>query len=112
MNSNITVNIDPQTFAGGAFIGKLNAAIAQVISNIRDENTDAAEKREITVKLVFRPDKERRIIHTTVGTAVKLAPAESVGTVLTVEEGVQPDELAVFEYDGEIAGQMRREGML
>lgn len=112
MNSNITVNIDPQTFAGGAFIGKLNAAIAQVISNIRDSSTDATEKREITVKLVFRPDTERRIIHTTVGTAVKLAPAETVGTVLTIESGADPDELDVYEYDGEIAGQMRMEGML
>lgn len=112
MNNEIKVKIDPQTFAGGAFIGKLNAAIAQVIGNIRDSSTDANEKREITVKLVFRPDKERRIIHTTVGTAVKLAPAESVGTVLTVEQGTEPDELEVFEYDGEIAGQMRMDGML
>ena len=106
---NITVNIDPQTFAGGAFIGKLNDAVAQVIANIQDVKTDATEKREITVKLVFRPDSERRIIHTAVGTAVKLAPTEAVGTVLTVEPGEDPDEIEVFEYDGEIAGQMRME---
>ena len=57
MENNINVSIDPKTFAGGAFIEKLNHAITQVISNIRDQNTDASEKREITVKLVFRSDK-------------------------------------------------------
>lgn len=107
MNKNISVNIDPQTFAGGAFIEKLNDAVAQVIANIQDIKTDASEKREIVVKLIFRPDSERRIIHTTVGTAVKLAPTEAVGTVLAVEPGEDADELAVFECDGEIAGQMR-----
>ncbi len=112
MENNINVSIDPKTFAGGAFIEKLNHAITQVISNIRDQNTDASEKREITVKLVFRSDKDRRMISTTIGTAVKLAPAESVGTFLTVEEGADPDELDVSEYDGEITGQLRMEGAL
>lgn len=102
------INIDPATLAGGAFAAKLNQAIGQVIENIRDLNTEATEKREITMKLVFRADTSRKMVGMTIGTAVKLAPAESVGTALLIED--DPDdgeEITVSEYDGQITGQMR-----
>ena len=107
---NSVVNIDPGTMAGGAFAAKLNQAIGQVIENIRDLNTDATEKREVTVKLVFRADDSRRMVGMTIGTAVKLAPAATVGTALVIEDDPYgSDEVTVTEYDGQVAGQMQME---
>ena len=108
---NVNININPATLAGGAFMEKLNDAIAQVVSNIQNQQADPTEKREVTIKLVFRADQDRRVVTSTIGMAVKLAPTESVSTAFIMDhDDYDEEELTVREFDArQVIGQMSLE---
>lgn len=99
--------INPATFAGGAFMEKLNDAILKVADNIQDVNTDATAKRVITVQITFKPNKSRQTANANIAVSMKLAPTESIDTQIAMGKNLRTDELEVAEYDGQVFGQMR-----
>lgn len=62
------------TIAGGAVEMRVAEEIEKVLRNIDDPNTDAQAKREITVRLTFKPSKTRSSAELAVLVTSKLQP--------------------------------------
>ena len=58
---------------GGAVQEKFRIALAEVLSNVRDPNTKASAKREITLKITLAPDEDRKHIEVSCTASSKLA---------------------------------------
>lgn len=65
---------------GGLAVERFDDELARVLANIVDPNTPAAAKREVTLKLSFKPDKGRDLGQVDIAVSSKLAPAEKVST--------------------------------
>jgi uncharacterized protein YpiB (UPF0302 family) len=65
--------------AGGAVDIHFDRELQKVVNNIKDAETEANKKREITIKLVFEPDSSRDVSTITIESSSKLAPKRSSG---------------------------------
>lgn len=61
--------------AKGAALELFEKAVADIVRNIADTDTEATAEREITLKFKFKPEGDRRGIDITTTAALKLAGA-------------------------------------
>jgi hypothetical protein len=78
------------TMAGGAVDELFIDAMAKVIENIADPNTDHRFKREITLRFTITPNEERSIGKIVVGCSTKRAAVKGieVGVYFGTQDGV------------------------
>jgi len=62
----------------GAVIEAINAGLDACWENILDPNTEATVKREVTVKIVLKPDASREEVETAVQVTRKTAPDKAI----------------------------------
>ena len=65
---------------GGVAVERFDDELTRVLANIVDRNTQAEAKREIVLKMSFKPDKMRDMGKVEIQVSSKLAPAEKLGT--------------------------------
>lgn len=78
------------TMADGAADELFSDALSKVLANIEDPNTDAREKRTITLRFEFTADEERNVGSMKVVPTIKLAGTKGlkVGLYLGRHEGL------------------------
>jgi len=67
---------------GGALAELFEEELARVLANIADPNTDAEQKREITLKVVVKPKHDRQALDVDLKCSSKLASIVTVSTML------------------------------
>jgi len=82
------MKVNLEELAGGAAVARFNAALIDVVANMCDINTDAEKKREIVLKVGFKPNRDRDDCEVTVDCITKLAPESALSTALQI--GVDP----------------------
>lgn len=86
-----------ETIGGGALRELFNAELERVMVNIRDVNTDPAQKRTITMTVEFKPGAKRE------DAEVKLKCKSSLAGILTVNTqifmGMKDGKLVAVESD-------------
>ncbi len=102
--------INLNTFANGEFADKLNKTLLKVAENIRDTNTDAEEKRSITITMKFVPNKTRSMAGIIIDIKTKLADTEPTVTNLIMDRNME-GKIHIEEYDGQIPGQIDIESL-
>lgn len=85
------------TIGSGALIELFDAELARVLDNITDPNTEAKQKRTITVKVTFAPNENRDLADVNLTCNSKLAGIKTVGTRLYV--GKTRGKLVAVEND-------------
>ena len=70
---------------GGAVIEAVDHEIQNVLANISDVNTSPGQARTVTLKLKFKPNKERNIAQLTFQASSTLAPAEALETSILID---------------------------
>lgn len=98
--------VDLNELAGGAFAEKVNEALYAVAENIQNPNTNAEACREITVKIKFKPSKNRQIANASIAVGTKLAQTESVDTQVVLGVNYRTGDIEIGEYRGQVPGQM------
>lgn len=79
------INIDLGKFNGGAVQEKFERALAEVVSNIENPNTDPKKKRKISLTVTMTPTNENRdTVSTDIDVKTTLAPETGVSTTLLV----------------------------
>ncbi len=68
--------------AGGAAEELFQNALAMVLDNLQDPNTDWKKKRQITLRIAFHTDEERRNAHCEIGCETRLAGIKPVPTIV------------------------------
>lgn len=74
---------------GGAVIEAADCALQEVFENILDPNTEATQTREVTVKLIFKPGKERKTSAILVKVDRKLAAQAPFDTTIAIGKGLE-----------------------
>ena len=73
-----------QNLKGGEVAGKINAALAKVSDNICDINADPKAKREVNIKLVFKPAEGSDVVSVEANVTPKLAGSVPAKTAIVV----------------------------
>ena len=82
---------------GGAIRDQFEECLKAVLSNVADGNTDSDKVRSITIKIDFKPKKDRSGAETKVSSNVKLAPvAANVDSVFFDNDG---DKVTAYFVD-------------
>ena len=102
-----TNNIDLNLLGEGQVAQAYGIELAKVMKNIKDLNTDPTAKREITIKVSFKPVKNRNMCSTEYEVRSKVAPTTpkiSVSGLIGMDAN---NQLALSEFgEGQIPGQM------
>lgn len=91
--------------ADGAVQEKILLELAQIFENIQDPNTVAETKRTLTIKLDFKPDKNRQIINTDINLVSKLAPSAPIGTTILTGKDLITGRIDAKELKSSVPGQ-------
>jgi len=98
------------TLADGAASELFQSELERVLRNIQDPNTDAKQKRTITLTVTFAPDEEREIGAVSVKAAAKLAGLKGAKT--HVYFGRHQGQLVATEYNPKQAGLFDEKAVL
>jgi len=71
----------------GAAIERFDRALQDVIANTQDPNTSPTAKREITLKVTFKPDDERFLTAFDINCSVKLAGPKPLKSACVIDTG-------------------------
>lgn len=85
------------TLIRGAIVERFNDALADVLANIVDLNTDDEAMRGIVMRVKLKPGDDRTRVIFAVSVETKLAPARPIGTVLYV--GVKDGRPVAREFN-------------
>ena len=96
-------------FMNGALQERVAREFSNVIANIYDMNTKPDSQREVTIKLVIKPNKSRKAADVIAKITSKLAPLTDLETA--AEIGTDADGVLVMvEQTGIPDGQMNMDG--
>ena len=109
MERDIEQEVTLDNLAGGAANEAFQAALAQVVENTLDPNTDAQHTRKVVITLAVTPKSaDRREVNAVVRVSTTLAPANRIGTTLYfgkaggkhVAVGVDKRQIPLFQPEG------------
>lgn len=92
------LNVDLESFAGGALSEKVNIALEQVVRNLLDPGTPYKPKRKITIDMEFAQDEGRSTVVTTISCKVKLAPQIPAMTRMAIGKDLRNGRVMAQEY--------------
>jgi hypothetical protein len=90
-----TITLD--NLKGGAVLERFEDELRRVAENVIDPNCEAKVKREIILRIVIKPDAERRIAAVGIYASSKLAPPLTLATVAYF--GKDGGRAVAFEHD-------------
>lgn len=93
------VEVSLSNLQSGAVVELFDRALAEVLGNIRDQNTDPKAVRVIAIRVAFKPTDDQRegaLIAAKVSTT--LAPAKPVGGQVFIGENTE-GRLVAVSYD-------------
>lgn len=82
---------------GGALLERFTMAMAQIGQNIMDPNTDPEKNRTLTIKMTFKPDKNRKGIKTSIATSISLAPPVADETMMLIGQDLRTGRIEMSE---------------
>lgn len=103
MSKEIELNLSK--LADGAIQEKLNGELQKLFKNIHDPNTNAKDKRAITIKLEFAPDDNRQVINLNSSFTTKLAPVRDFDTTVLTGKDMENGTIAARELKSDAPGQ-------
>ncbi|HEL1927594.1 TPA: hypothetical protein TYI21_000983 [Streptococcus suis] len=99
------IGLDLSSIADGGLQEKLNNELARVIENILDPNTDPTVKREVSIKLVLKPNDQRNSVETIMEVKSKLATQVKLSTTILVGQNYETGEIHANELLSAMPGQ-------
>lgn len=99
------IDLTLSNLAAGAIQEKLDHEMEKVFSNIHDSNTNAQDKRSITIKLDLTPDENRQTVKMESTVTVKLANLKSVSTTVLTGKDLSSGKVEARELKSSVPGQ-------
>src|SRR5262245_46253480 len=76
--------VNLETLGSGACNELFDDAFQKVLDNIADVNTSAKTAREVNLKVILKPDEDRRFATIAIQASAKLAPAKPFATAVFI----------------------------
>jgi hypothetical protein len=91
--------------ANGAIQEKLDCELEKIFNNIHDPNTEAKDKRTITIKLEFTPDDNRQTVKVNSNISIKLANVKDVSMTVLTGKDLTNGKIEAKELKSNVPGQ-------
>lgn len=91
--------------ANGAIQEKLDCELEKIFNNIHDPNTEAKDKRSITIKLEFTPDDNRQTVKVNSNISIKLANVKDVSMTVLTGKDLSNGKIEAKELKSNVPGQ-------
>lgn len=103
--TNKRIDLQLSDLANGAVQEKLDIEFKKIFDNIHDLNTNASDKRAVTIKLEFKPDDNRQTVSVTSDFTTKLANVIGVSTTILTGRDIQTGFIEAKELKSRAVGQ-------
>ena len=91
--------ISMDNFRGGELLEVFNQGMRDIAKNIANPNTDPEKARTLTIKLTFKPDKNRRGAKVLISPNVSLAPPLAGETMMLIGQDARTGNIQMSEID-------------
>lgn len=99
------IDLPLSDLANGAIQEKLDYELKKVFNNIHDQNTEATDKRTVTIKLDFKPDENRQTVTVDSNFTTKLANVKGVATTVLTGKDLASGKVEARELKSNMPGQ-------
>ncbi|PBH51598.1 replication protein [Clostridioides difficile] len=99
--------ISLETLCNGEAKEKIENGFIEIFKNMQDPNTPATATRSLTVKVTFKPGKNRSHVGTQIQVIPKLASVLPSETDIIVEKDFKTGEVNANEYGSQLPGQVK-----
>jgi hypothetical protein len=99
------INLQLSDMANGAIQEKLDYELNKVFNNIHDPNTNAKDKRTVTIKLEFVPDENRQTVKLNSNISVKLANITDTSVTVLTDKDLANGKIEARELKSNSPGQ-------
>ncbi len=103
--SNKNIDLPLSDLAQGAIQEKLDYELNKIFENIHDPNTEATDKRTVTIKLDFKPDDNRQTVSVDSNFTTKLANVKGVATTVLTGKNLDNGKVEAKELKSNMPGQ-------
>lgn len=103
--TNKRIDLQLSDLANGAVQEKLDIELKKIFDNIHDLNTNASDKRAVTIKLEFKPDDNRQTVSVTSDFTTKLANVTGVSTTILTGRDISTGFIEAKELKSRAVGQ-------
>lgn len=100
-----SIDLPLSGLANGAVQEKLDMELNKIFENIHDPNTNATDKRAITIKLELVPDENRQTIKVNSNISIKLANIKDVSTTILTGKNIASGRIEARELKSSVPGQ-------
>jgi hypothetical protein len=94
-----------EAFSGGKLTRLIQSGIMEILENISDTDTPATAKRQLVIKITFRPETNRKNIKVHIDTKVNKAPIRTEETNMFVGRDLN-GEPVFYTANRQIPGQI------
>lgn len=99
------IDLPLSNLAQGAIQEKLDYELQKIFDNIHDPNTEATDKRTVTIKLDFKPDDNRQTVSVDSNFTTKLANVTGVATTVLTGKDLTSGKVQAKELKSNMPGQ-------
>ncbi|WP_117161319.1 replication terminator protein [Paraliobacillus sp. X-1268] len=99
------IDLPLSRLANGAIQEKLDHELNKIFNNIHDPNTNAEDKRTVTIKLEFAPDDNRQTIKLNSTISVKLANVKDTSVTVITGKDLSNGRIEARELKSKVPGQ-------
>lgn len=99
------IEINIESLKNGAVAERFNDAIARIIENVMDKNTDYKVNRKVVISLSMKPNEDRDLISTTIDVKTTLAPPKVLQTMIAI--GRNGETVGATEVGQQLVGQRK-----
>ena len=102
--------MDLETFGGGKLTRLIRSGIQEILDNISNDETPATAKRTLTLKITFRPEKDRKKLKVQIESKINKAPVRTVQTNMFVGQDTAGNPV-FYPAQEQIPGQLSVENV-
>jgi hypothetical protein len=99
------IDLPLSNLANGAVQEKLDYELKKVFDNIHDPNTNAEDKRTVTLKLEFVPDENRQTVKLNSNISIKLANVKDTALTVLTDKNLADGKVEARELKSNVPGQ-------
>lgn len=97
------IEINIESLKNGAVAERFNDAIARIIENVMDKNTDHKVIRKVVISLTMKPNEDRELVDTKIDVKTTLAPPKVLQTMIAI--GRSGENVGASEVGQQVVGQ-------
>ncbi|WP_024346556.1 hypothetical protein [Lacrimispora indolis] len=97
--------MDLEKFAKGNLTSQIREGIQKILENISDARTPAKARRQLIIKITFKPGRDRKNIKIYIETKINTAPIRNTESNMFIGQNIN-GEPVFYDTEDQVPGQI------